>query len=114
MARKLLSEIFEHNKKLKTNAEKTEWFRANASKPLFYLLWLAFSDKVEWLLPDGAPPFTAWEDDRPGGKHPNRPGSEPSDLLRELRRMYLFLKGTGDHMPRIRREKLFQEVLEGI
>lgn len=117
MPRRLFSEIFETNKKLKTNAEKSEWLKKNAGKPLFYLLWLAFSDKVKWLLPEGVPPYTAWETargDAPGRR--NRPGSEPSDLLRELRRLYVFLdgEGGGNNLTQLRREKIFQEVLEGL
>lgn len=109
----LLGEVFEHVKKLKKKDEKIAFLRHQAGAPpgnraLFYALWLAFSDKVEFLLPEGAPPFVPWEELRNGQ---NRPGSEPTDLTHELRRLYLLLKGTGDHLPRMKREKIFQEWL---
>jgi hypothetical protein len=111
MTHLLLSEVVEQTKKLKSNADKAEFLKKHAGRPLFYLLWLAFSDKVEWTLPEGLPPFQPWEEQR-GGR--NRPGSEPSELKRELRRLYLFLKGTGDNLSRLKRERLFQSVLETI
>jgi hypothetical protein len=123
MARKLLSEVFDANKKLKTNAEKAAFLKQHVSPAFFYVLWLGFTDKVTWLLPDGHPPFKAWDEIKPGGRQ-NRPGSEPSDLVRELRRLYLLLSGGeayrqtlglgGEHLTQLKREKLFQQVLEGL
>jgi hypothetical protein len=113
MARNSFGLIFEQNKKLIKNADKIAWLQKHASPGLFYLLWVALSGKVEWTVPEGRPPFKP---------HVGRPGSAPSDLQRELRRLYIFLKDTGTELdaaarePRqqLRREKLFQEILEGL
>ncbi len=77
MSRPVISEIFSDNRKLKTKAEKIEHLRHFNHPAVFYTLWLALGGKVEWLLPPGAPKYKV----RVG-----RPGSEPSDFLRELRR----------------------------
>jgi hypothetical protein len=114
-----LSDIFERIKKLPKNADKAKVLTESKSLPLFYLIFLAFSDQVEWLLPEGTPPYKAWGD-HPGGHRQMRTGSEPSDLMNEIRRMYIFLKGHpiagpgGDHLSQLKREKLFQEVLEAL
>ena len=58
--------------------------------------------EVEWDLPPGAPPF----------KQDSGPiGLTPSHLMRELRILYLFLKG-GSPVKSYRREQLFQQLLE--
>lgn len=103
MSRLSLSEVFYRLPKLKTKDEKIAHLRNYAHPAVFYVLWVALSGKVEWLLPAGAPAYKVR-----GG----RPGSEPSDLLRELRKLYLFMKGTGDHMEKVKREKLFRQALE--
>lgn len=100
-----LGEVFMGLTRYQTKVEKAAWLAHNASQPLWYLLNLAFHPDREWLLPTGVPPFKA---------HQGRPGSAASDLRRELRRMYVFLKGSGDAVPRIKREKLFQQTLEGL
>lgn len=113
-SRLVLSSVFLHVKSLTTDAEKVAYLRSVAppplgNKPLFYTLWLALAGKAEWLLPKGAPKLDAAKTAKVAK---GRPGSEPSDVLRELRKLYLFLKGTGDHMQKIRREKLFRDMLE--
>jgi len=111
MARIHLSEIVGTVSKLKTKEEKIAHLRKHAHVSLFYILWLAMSGKVEWLIPKGAPKL---DEQRLAQIRRGRPGSEPSDLLRELRKLYLYLKGTGDHIQKVRREKLFREVLENM
>lgn len=103
MKKRTLGELFEHLTTLSKQADKTACLREHDSTSLRYFLGLAHSG-VEWILPDGAPPFT------PDGAPL---GYSPSNLMRELRTMYLFLKGGGaDHLNQLRREQLFQQMLE--
>lgn len=103
--RKTLGEIFAEFPKKVKNADKVEWLRANAGQPLFYLLTLAYRDDVpKFLLPEGAPPFKEWK---------GRPGSEPSELLNELKRLYIYLDGQAP-LRQFKRELLFQTVLEAL
>lgn len=111
-----LSEIFEQNKKLTKSAERTTWLKKNASAPLYFVLWLAFNDSVEWLLPAEDPEFVPY-----GSRNRHyHVGSEPTDVRNELKRIYLFLKGGpnigpgGDHVRPEKRQKLFLDILESL
>ena len=101
MKARQLGEILTHQKTLTKAADKVAWLQGHYSAGLGYLLKLAHSD-VEWEMPPGAPPFK--QDVGPIGL-------TPSHLLRELRILYLFIKGGSPVLPR-RREQLFQQLLE--
>jgi len=63
-----------------------------------------FDDSLEFLLPEGKPPFT-----------PNEERSIPSTLLRNHKMFGYFVKGgPGTDLPSFRREKKFIELLESI
>jgi hypothetical protein len=100
-----LGDVFVGLTKYSTQVERVAWLRHNAAAPLWYLLNFAFSKDRVWLLPPGLPPYK---------QHHGRPGSSPSDLKRELRRLYLFIEGGSEQLDRIKREKLFQQTIEGL
>jgi|SRR5579872_787534 len=100
-----LGEVFEKAKKLPNNTERSAWLRKHAGPGMYYLLKIAFQDPT-WLLPEGAPPFK-----RDVGADKGA-GLTPSHLLRELRTFYLFFQGGNPGLNQLRREKLFQGVLE--
>ena len=101
MKARQLGEILTHQKTLTKTTDKVAWLQKHHSAGLTYLLALAHAE-VEWDLPPGAPPF----------KQDSGPiGLTPSHLMRELRILYLFLKG-GSPVKSYRREQLFQQLLE--
>jgi hypothetical protein len=100
-----LADIITRLRDFNTDAEKVIWLRHNTSPALTYLLRLAFCVNVEWLIPVGAPEYKQWK---------GRRYSSPSELKRELRRMYLYLKGGNDLVSDIKRQKLFAQTLEGL
>ena len=101
MKARQLGEILTHQKTLTKTTDKVAWLQKHHSAGLTYLLALAHAE-VEWDLPPGAPPF----------KQDSGPiGLTPSHLKRELRILYLFLKG-GSPVKSYRREQLFQQLLE--
>lgn len=103
MPRLTLGEVFDKTRNLKTNEEKQAWLRKNAGPGVYYILKLAFN-KPKWLLPEGAPPYK---------QDPGQAGLVPSHLMRELKLIYLFLEGGGNtRLTQLRREQLFQQVLE--
>jgi hypothetical protein len=69
---------------------------------VYYILKLAFN-KPKWLLPEGAPPYK---------QDPGSTGLVPSHLMRELKIVYIFLEGGNPRLTQLRREQLFQQVLE--
>lgn len=101
-----LGEVFDKNRTLKP-AERVAWLQKNATAGLLYFLKLALTPDVTWLVSEGTPEYRKIK-----GK--DRPGAQSSDLFRELRRMYVFLKGGGDALTQEKRNKLFASVLEGI
>jgi hypothetical protein len=63
---------------------------------------LALNPKINWLLPEGDPPYKPCEFDVEGR------------LLVELRRLYLFLEGGNQNLKQTKREQLFIDILESI
>ena len=101
MKARQLGEILTHQKTLTKITDKVAWLQKHHSPGLTYLLALAHAG-LEWDLPPGAPPF----------KQDSGPiGLTPSHLMRELRILYLFIKGGSPIKPH-RREQLFQQLLE--
>ena len=100
--KRTLGEIFDHHATLSKQADKIAWLHQHNSTSLRWFLGLAHSG-VEWTLPEGAPPFK--QDATPIGY-------SPSNLMRELRTIYLFLKDGGGNIMTSRREQLFQQLLE--
>lgn len=63
-----------------------------------------FDDTLEFLLPEGKPPYT-----------PNIPESIPSTLLKKHREFGYYVKGgPGTNLPAYKRERMFIELLESI
>lgn len=58
---------------------------------------------TKWLLPEGMPPFKVNEYDNQHG-----------NLLREMRRLYIFLEGGNTNINKMKRETLFIGLLETI
>ena len=101
MKARQLGEILTHQKTLTKTTDKVAWLQKHHSTGLTYLLALAHAG-LEWDLPPGAPPFK---------QDPGPIGLTPSHLMRELRILYLFIKGGSPIKPH-RREQLFQQLLE--
>ena len=70
---------------------------------LMTVLQGAFDSRIEWLLPEGVPPF----------KKNDLPDLE-SVLYAEVRKLYLFVKGGNDNLKPLRRETLFIQLLESL
>lgn len=103
MARRSISWILEFTSKLPTTKEKVECLRQNDNSAIRTILKFALDPKIEWLLPEGEPPYTPYDF---GGGEPR--------LYGEARRLYLFVKGGNDNLNQIRREALFVSILEDV
>ncbi len=100
---KTLGEVFTEARKITKPTEKTEFLRKHLSPALAWLLQLAFNDDVKWLLPEGTPPYKA---EKAG------PGLTESHLMREMRRLYIFLDGGEPGLKQLRRELIFRDMLQ--
>jgi hypothetical protein len=101
-----ISEIVAKCAELKQIPAKVEWLKKHESLPLKMILQATYDrDRVEWLLPDSAPPWKK-----------NEFEDQAKNLLyNEARRLKIFIKGGGyDDMNQARRETLFIQLLESI
>jgi len=101
-----ISEIIAKCAEYKYADEKVKWLRENDSLPLKMILQATYDrDRVEWLLPDTAPPWTKNEFE----------DQAKSLLYKEARRLKIFIKGGGyDNMKQPKREELFIQLLQDI
>ena len=104
-----ITEIFDLVKKARDNQEKIKVLKENDSSPLRQILYAAFSDRVKFLLPDGAPNFK---------RNKSPVGLGDSSLMREARRLYLFTSVNGKPMhptlSQMKRENIWVQILEGL
>ena len=99
-----LGDVFDLVTKKIKHADKITVLREHASQPLFYLLRLAYNE-IPWAVPEGLPPYKEFK---------GRKGSSASDLMNECKRLYVFMAGMEPNMKPLRREKLFQDILESL
>ena len=101
----LVSEILDKFEVAKTREEKIAVLKNNVTDPLLVLLRLNYDHMLKMDLPDGEPPFR---------KDTDKPiGYSESSLQLELRRFYVWLEPTTN-LPKIKKESLFVNMLEGI
>lgn len=102
---KEIFEIFEEFEKQTTKTKRKEvLLKYENVAALKDVLRGTFDDSLQFLLPEGKPPYT-----------PNRPESTPSSLLRKHKDFGYFVKGgLGTEMPDYKREKLFINLLESV
>ena len=92
-----------NNKKDKPG--KIEVLKRYDTNELRMFLKGAFDEKLEWLLPEGSPPYT-----------PNEApvGTEHTWLKQEVKRMFHFLKGGNPQLSQMKRDNMFIQMLEGL
>lgn len=101
----LLSEVLQKVSNAKTKKEKITLLQKFKTPALQSILIWNFDDSVVSMLPEGEVPFTA--NDSPKG-------TEHTILLHEYKKLYNFVKGGNDGLPRSRREMIFIQLLEGL
>lgn len=89
--------------KLKKTQDKIEAIKFNDSLPLRVILQGAFDPTVEWLLPEGEPPYK-----------PNDLVDQQHVLIKEIEKIRYFIKGFYDNLPQTKREQMFVELLERV
>jgi hypothetical protein len=101
----LVSEILDKFETAKTRAEKVAVLQEHVTDPLLVLLRLNYDPVLKMDLPEGEPPFR---------KDTDKPiGYSESSLQLELRRFYVWLE-PNVNLPKIKKESLFVNMLEGI
>lgn len=102
MARRSIAWILDFTDKLPNDEERIKCLQANDTVPMRTIIKFALDPNIEWLLPEGDPPYTVNEDDK----------YSEGVLYSEVRKLYLFIKGGNDNLKPIRREQLFINLLQ--
>lgn len=98
-------EILEQVSKAEKRADKIAILQQHKENwALKDILKGSFDDKIQWILPDGKPPY-----------EPAEERSHPSNLTRVNKQFRFFVKGgPGEKMPAFKREKIFLDIIETI
>lgn len=105
MPKKLISQIFTDVSKISSRAGKIEELQKYKNEmPVVAMLKYTLDPKIEFALPEGAPPYKVSEDLI----------DDPGTLYREIRKMNYFIKGKSDNIHPIKRETLFIQLLESL
>jgi hypothetical protein len=87
--------------------EKAELLKKyGVQHPYNMILSLNFNDNVQLNVPEGVPPYKQDE-----SQHPD---TYQTTLAQAIRRVSAIVKGRSEHLPRLQREAIFIQVLEGI
>jgi hypothetical protein len=99
-----IDEILEKISSAKTKAEKINLLREYNTLALRNVLKGAFDDAIQFMLPEGNPPFREANQNTP-----------PSSLRKQSPRFrYFVVGGPGERMPKLKIESMFVKLLEAI
>lgn len=98
-----LGEIFREASNLPTVEGQGEFIRQHYNPSLKQMIEYALLPQFVWDLPEGAPPYKI-------SYHLD----QESNLYQEMRRLYIFFKGSGDHVKSTRKELIFVQLLENL
>lgn len=103
-----IAEILEQASKIKLKQERISFLHNHRNATAIkYIFSLAYNPLIEWLLPEGTPPYKPCEFHDVQGM-----------LIKELRRLYLFTKtpsaSNSPDLSPLKREQLFIGLLESI
>jgi hypothetical protein len=101
--RKSIAWILHFTAKLPDQEEQIRCLRANDNGAVLTVLKFCFDPNIRWALPEGEPPYKPCE-------YPNIENM----LYTEARRLYLFIEGGNDSIKRLKRERMFIDLLESI
>ena len=103
--RLLISEILRKVSNAKTKKEKVALLQKHNSVALRQLMVINFDESIVCLMPEGEVPFNP--NDAPVGTDHTR-------LESEYRGLYRFFRGGDPKLPRVKREQMFIQLLEGL
>jgi len=101
----LLHEILIQVNNAKDKPAKIAVLKKNDSVPLRQVIKGAFDPNIKWALPEGTPPYK--ENDAPAG-------TEHTSLFTEARRLWHFVEGADNKLPKAKKEMMFIQLLEGL
>ena len=101
----LMSEVLTKVNNAKDKAKKIAVLKEHDSEPLRMLIKSSFDPKIKWVVPEGQVPYKPNEAPE---------GTEHTLLSQEVRRFYHYIEGADNQTPRMRKETMFIQMLEGL
>ena len=101
----LMSEVLTKVNNAKTKDKKIAVLKEHDSEPLRMLIKSSFDPKIKWVMPEGQVPYKPNEAPE---------GTEHTLLAQEARRLYHFIEGGDNETPKMRKETMFIQMLEGL
>lgn len=102
-----LAELLKRVSQTKNKEKKIAILRRDHSWPLEVLVDLCYNPRIEWLIPEGEPPYT-----------PARKAEDLQGILKSnhaIRRFKIYIKGGGyEKLNQFKREQQFVNMLESI
>ena len=101
----LFSEVLDKVHKAKTKDQKVKILKQHNSPALRSILKSSFDPNIKWVLPEGDVPYKPNEAPE---------GTEHTLLVQEARKLWHFIEGADNKTPRMRKETMFVQMLEGL
>jgi hypothetical protein len=100
-----IAEVLKKVNNAKTKDKKIAVLKEHDSESLRMVIKSSFDPKIKWVLPEGQVPYK-----------PNEvpEGTEHTLLSQEVRRLWHFIEGADNRTPRMRKETMFIQMLEGL
>ena len=101
----LMSEVLTKVNNAKTKDKKIAVLKEHDSEPLRMLIKSSFDPKIKWVMPEGQVPYKPNEAPE---------GTEHTLLSQEVRKFWHYIEGADNQTPRMRKETMFIQMLEGL
>ena len=100
-----IAEVLKKVNNAKTKDKKIAVLRQNNTDALRMVIKSSFDPKIQWVLPEGQVPYK-----------PNEvpEGTEHTLLMQEAKKLWHFIQGADNRTPRMRKETMFIQMLEGL
>ena len=100
-----IAEVLKKVNNAKTKDKKIAVLKEHDSEPLRMVIKSSFDPKIKWVLPEGQVPYKPNEAPE---------GTEHTLLVQEARKLWHFIEGADNTTPRMRKETMFIQMLEGL
>jgi len=101
----LMSEVLTKVNNAKTKDKKIAVLKEHDSEPLRMIIKASFDPKIKWVMPEGQVPYKPNEAPE---------GTEHTLLSQEVRKFWHYIEGADNQTPRMRKETMFIQMLEGL
>ena len=100
-----IAEVLKKVNNAKTKDKKIAVLKQNDTEALRMIIKSSFDPKIKWAMPEGQVPYK-----------PNEvpEGTEHTLLMQEAKRLWHFIEGADNRTPRMRKENMFIQMLEGL